>query len=463
MARLVDKLAVAAFLLSIFCFGGVYGYLVHCCSWFPQQLIVDAEGAYQAWMQVEEEGRRPATFAGFDDGPVRSSVGGDAPSDEWILVTGGPYEFLEQCPTFGCLAWIMARDGTVIHSWEADLEEVFGRIGNVVGRTDPASFMPVGMHLLDDGGLLVVFQAVRAYPGGAGLARFDRDGQLVWYNDANMHHWFSVDPDGIIHVPMHEPVETPLVLGDSVQELDCPAGQVLLDFVVSVDPDGQVLGQVDILSVLMRHGYIGLVNNTADPCNPLHLNFVEYIGESAAKMIDGVEKGDLMISLRDVNTVLIFSPETGKIKWIESGRHVLQHSPRLLPDGSVLIFDNQGGARALGKSRIIRVNKGDADPFVLWPREPSATGKNPSTDHAGHISVSGDGKRALVSVTAAGAVLELDLETGQVLWRYDKRFSAERYPHANPQGQSVVIALAYGAYYVSKEKFAAIFGRADEM
>jgi hypothetical protein len=276
-----------------------------------------------------------------------------------------------------------------------------------------------------------------------------------------MHHWFTVGPDGTAYVPMHEAVETPLALGTSVHELVCPDGRILIDSVALVDPDGRVLDRINLLDLLLKNGYIGLVTNTAAPCNPLHLNFVEYIDRNLARAIEGGEEGDLLVSLRDINTVLIFSPKTGVIKWIETGRHVGQHSPRLLPDGSLLIFDNVGGDRATGKTRVIRLNTADEGFSVLWPRA-DATVENLTSDYAGHISVSDDGGRALVSITVAGDVLELDLASGRVLWRYQKRFPAEKYPHPNPEGRPFVITHLYGTYYVDSKKFASVFGRGDQ-
>jgi hypothetical protein len=429
--RILDKVAFLLFIAGIFGFGIAYGYLAHRNHWFPDRIVREAESAYRAWAQVFEEGSRPATFEKFvdaaTDGPIASVLSKDV-SDEWVLVTGGPYEFLEQCPDYGCLAWIVDRDGTVIHSWEANLDDVFGEIDNVTGGREPESFFPVGMHLLEDGGLLTVFQSERGFPGGAGLARFDRDGRLIWYNDINMHHWFTLDPEGTIYVPMHEVVETPIVLGQSIHELVCPNRLALMDSIAIVGPDGRLRGRINVLDLLLGNGYLGLVINTVNPCDPLHLNFIEYIDATKAEVVDLADVGDLLISLRDINTILIFSPQTGSIKWIETGRYVGQHSPRLTADGSILVFDNRGGDQALGQTRIIRQRVGDPRLSVIWPRAGKSLGEKLATNEAGHISVADDGTRALISITGTGDVLELELSSGDVLWRYEKIFSVDGYP-----------------------------------
>ena len=447
-----DVMAIILFLGTVFLVGSAYGYLSHLNHWFPHSLLRDARIAYEAWTQVSEQGLRPATLLDFSDSPPlhdASSSSTGAP----VLITGGPYEFLEQCPKFGCLAWIVDRGGKVIHAWEADLEAIFQEMPHVEGRTDPASFMPIGMQLLGDGSLLVVFQGVRAYPGGAGLARFDRNGKLIWFNQGNMHHWFTLDESGKIYVPMHEPVETPLRLGKSVHHLKCPAQRTLVDYIAIVDADGEVLERINVLDLLLANGYIGLITNTVNHCNALHLNFVEYINAEASRMISGVEAGDLLISLRNINTILIFSPVTKTVKWIESGRYVGQHSPRLAPDGAVLVLDNRGGDAEAGHTRVVRQQTQGLGSSVVWPTERSL-GERLTTNEGGHISVSPDGARALVSITGTADVLEVDVVTGEVLWRYQKIFPSEGYPHHDPGGRPWVRALAYGAYYVEDTSFA---------
>ena len=66
----------------------------------------------------------------------------------------------------------------------------------------------------------------------------------------------------------------------------------------------------------------------------------------------------MLISLRNIYTVLIFSPSTRAIKWIQTGRSVEQHSPRFLPDGSLVMFDNTGGDKQLGGARVLRERLG---------------------------------------------------------------------------------------------------------
>ena len=79
-------------------------------------------------------------------------------------------------------------------------------------------------------------------------------------------------------------------------------------------------------------------------------------------MEPGVFKpGDLMISLRNINTVLVFDPDTLKIVYINTGGFVRQHDPDFLDGNRISVFDNNLAAsdEANPSSRIVIVDARD--------------------------------------------------------------------------------------------------------
>ena len=169
LKRILDKSFISVFIVSVFVIGMIYGVFVYKEKLFPYNLLLEAGLAYHALSDVVSSGLLPASFKAYatdvQAGPnaIKMAAGGLA--DDWILVTGGPYEFLEECPHFGCLAWVVDRDGTVIYSWQTNLDALWRDVSHVEGFTDPASFKWLGTHLLDDGGLLVAFHNDRAFMG----------------------------------------------------------------------------------------------------------------------------------------------------------------------------------------------------------------------------------------------------------------------------------------------------------
>lgn len=413
--------------------------------------------AFAAWSDVLEK-EHPGTFRFIDldatAGPAAQTFDAAARGDDLILVTGGPFEFLSACPRFGCLAWIVDRDGNVLHTWEVDLDALWSDADHIEGRTDPMFYKPVGMHLLPDGDLIAVFMHSAAFPYGAGLARFDRDGNVVWRRLDHSHHWFTVDEAGNIYTPAHYVAEPPIRIGDTYATVPCEGGRVLIDTIQVISPDGELIEEIPLFDILVADGYGALIQGTQERCDPLHLNHVEVVDAARAALIDGVEPGDLLFSIRNVNAVGAIDGAR-QITWLVTGRTTRQHAPRLLNDGRVLIFDNQGGPLEFGGSALVETRFGSQGVEPVFPRAP-VPGEAPFlSSYGGQIDPHPDGQRVLVAVTQQGQVMEVDLVSGSVTWEYMKTFPGEGYPGIAPdeQGDTFVRVEAWGAYYVAPDAF----------
>lgn len=163
-----------------------------------------------------------------------------------------------------------------------------------------------------------------------------------------------------------------------------------------------------------------------------------------AAELDLADEGDLLLSLFSTDSVLLLSPATKRVKWILSGRYIHQHSPRVLEDNRLLIFDNRGGDRELGGSRVVRQSLDGNGFAVVWPRP----GSKAFTPYAGYIDVGPGGETALVSVADMGEIVEIDLDSGDVLWRYKKVFPMEGFPGARTDKGASILTSAFGANYV---------------
>jgi arylsulfotransferase ASST len=463
-SSIVRNAPAVLFLLSVFGLGAAYGFLVHRNKLFPYPFLKRAESAYAA-LNSGPAGDEPTTFvtyvAGAPHHPSTSRIAAEQP-DDWILITGGPYEFLKECPTFGCLAWVVDRDGRVIHHWEADLDKLWDDADYITGETQPTHFGTLGTKLLPDGSILLAFQNDTAFPEGAGLAKFDIDGKLVWRSELHVNHWFTVGPDGTIYAPAHSVLVTPARIGKTHHQLDCQQVKAQTDYIAILNPDGKLRERIDVLDLLVANGYAGLVDMTNNDCDPLHLNLVQYIDERIASRLTSVDAGDLLISLRNINTVLIFSPRTRTIKWIDTGHYTEQHSPRFLPDASLVVFDNKGGDPRFGGARIVRQTLDEGDFSVVAPREGVPVGDQFTSNYAGNIAVAPDGERLLVALTSLGEIVEIDVASGKPLWRYRKLFAAQGYPGAEPDERRSVQTEAFGAYYVDKALFGPVFGHTPD-
>jgi hypothetical protein len=127
---------------------------------------------------------------------------------------------------------------------------------------------------------------------------------------------------------------------------------------------GEHIESIELLPVLARiPGGIGnRIRRGISECkDPIHLNSVRIVGteEQASFFPDG-RVGDMLISLRELNAILLLDGETHEVKWHYSadlsGAFRAQHSPRITDHATILLFDNLGSDYENGRSRILEID-----------------------------------------------------------------------------------------------------------
>lgn len=436
-------------LFSLCCICFAYGLVAGRYKVFPYRVIRDARTAFLALVEagqpVENSG-----LASYRREVLVPTVTNHTPTvgREFVLVSGGA-GCLEDYNQAGCLAWLMDRDGKIVHIWKFDpsLWKDLRRVSRVPGLSGEP--YPVGMHLFDDGGLLVTYQAINAFPFAVGLARFDANSRLLWKKELLTHHWFSVAPDGRIFVPALRVAESPIPIAGTEASITSEDGKIYSDLILVLDASGNVLDEIPMLDALFASGWGGLLTRPNSPFrsadlptnDPLHLNDVELVGDQFAKSQPWLSPDDLLVSFRNINAVGILDAESRRFKWLSAGSTIGQHSPRLC-DGGVLILDNLGGDKELGGTRLVKIDFERGVPATLFPRPGVTTPDLCRTLNSGHLDVNRDGNRVLMAVAAEGALWEIDLRSGKVLWEYI-------YVHPNGDGRRVAINTAKYVYHPS--------------
>jgi hypothetical protein len=131
---------------------------------------------------------------------------------------------------------------------------------------------------------------------------------------------------------------------------------IWLDRILRVSEGGDVLESIRVLDILyandLEHLLFQYDRLSGDV---LHTNDVEPLDASLAGEYPLFDAGDLLVSLRWLNLVFVFDPETVEVKWHASDPFIWQHDPDFIGDGWIGIFDNnrvRGEATGEG-SRII--------------------------------------------------------------------------------------------------------------
>lgn len=439
----VMKLDVHKWLLRFSMISASFAYGVAAGHYeiFPFGVIHDAKLAMDAWSNVLFAADSAEAAEPISNSIVRTYD--PSAGDEWILISGGDNYLKRTQSDVGCVAWLMDRQGNVRHMWRnhPGLWNDARRVERVPGKS---SAYPVGIHLFEDGSLLVNYQSLNSYPYALGLAKFDHDSNVLWKKELLSHHWFAVADDGRIFIPALRTVDCPYVVGESGVKLISEQGQLFEDLILELNADGEVHDKWSMLEALADSGYLGLfqassgTSTVGDTPDPTHLNDIRLVGKSLAATNPMLTAGDLLVSFRSINTVGILDPVSRRFKWLSTGTTLRQHSPRFF-DGGVLVLDNLGGSPQTGGSRLVHIDLSTGRPTTIFPRASSELPGLFGTGKAGHIDIHPDGRRALVTITRQSKIWEVDLTSGRVLWEYI-------HAHHDEQGRYLGILTAEYCY-----------------
>lgn len=366
----------------------------------------------------------------------------DSASDRLpVIVNGGLNQFLDLCAGDGCLAVAYDATGKVSHTWPYRPAEIFavdstgGSYPHELLGFDPrVDVYPLSVQRYSDGDILVNFQARtgRAFPFAMGVSRIGPDGKPVWTRFDYSHHWSTLAKDGTAYVPGLKVGEGGLrfTIGSPLSRkrflLDCKSGSPQLDTVQIIDNKGNLSEEIDLVPLLMQSNWAGLLPESTDFCDPLHLNYIDLIGTDAGP---GLEPGDLVLSLRNLSRFAILDGKTRRIKRMIAGGFVQQHSVHHLRGSKFLIFDNRGGDGDGPASRIVELDIATGVERRVFPNKDAP---EPYTsvfsNVAGYLDISPDRKRVIASFTHTGRAFEVDIASGKLLAVFDNLHSLSEAP-----------------------------------
>ena len=367
-------------------------------------------------------------------------IGADALADP-ILVSGGTTALSGYCPgATSCFAIEFAGRGEVAHVWPYRPDEIANAPAiadlpyeTALGFRFSRHAYPVGVSRYANGDLLVTFHFRHAFPYGGGVARIDRDGRVVWYRRDYSHHFPHLIDGDVALIPGMRigegPIRARYPTGKRrpVWVLHCD--RPLLDFVHVVDGEGRLLEEISVFDALVESPYGRLLLHRSHPCDPTHLNYVHQVREDAGG-VSGIEAGDLVVSLRNLNAFGILDRDDRRLKRLVRGTFFRQHSVMHLEGTKFLMLDNRGGDGVHGPSRLLLVDVAEGTEHTVFPN-----GATPGhlqdllSPIGGQISLSPDRRRVVVVFAGEGRVVEVRLADGAVLTVLTKPY------HPVPSGE----------------------------
>lgn len=350
----------------------------------------------------------------------------NAPDDDSLVMLTGFFEDENQIR-------LIRRDGTVFRKWSLDYFDHFPvRDRRICDVISPLWVDVHGAHISPRGEVIFNYEY-------CGSVKIDQCGGLVWSISRETHHsvvpaesggywilgrvgwWANEQPDRF------PPFSTPGT-ADIMRE----------DTVMRVSESGEILDEFSIPVLMQDNGLGPVLTASGEDFKPgiiarrelVHANKATELPAALADTFPLFEAGDLAISMRKLNLVVVIDPVTRKLKWHRIGPWLRQHDPEFRSDGRLSIFNNNAYRSALidnqtdltrpRSTNIIAVDPVSEEIEVVYGERP---GQEMLTVIRGqHELLQDDGM--LIVEFEAGRVFEVDAD-GEIVWEYVNAYDAD--------------------------------------
>ena len=264
-------------------------------------------------------------------------------------------------------AFLVNMRRQVVHSWSLRFSKIWPDPPHRQRPIDDSLVCFIDCRPYPNGDLLVVLQGLDWPPNGCGLAKLDKDSNVLWSYADNIHHDVDVGEDGAIYAIKQQQVQ------EMPRGLEFIPTPCLVDSLVVLSPDGKKVlkGPVSILEVFRDSPYslllASLERSDKEDDGPhsltgprfdesvlrqdvLHTNCVRVLTRELAPHFPGFKAGQVLVSLRHLDTIAVLDLDKRSVVWAARGPWQGQHDAQFLANGRLLLFDNRGlpkGSRVL--------------------------------------------------------------------------------------------------------------------
>lgn len=285
-------------------------------------------------------------------------------------------------------------NGNVRHRWSVRFRDAFPDADlppetyEVVSRDFIRKF-----HPYPDGSLLVMFTPY-------GMVKLGRDSRIQWSVEDVNHHDVAVAGDTIYSLT--NDLKTVTHKGRTRTRI--------VDFITAYDTAGRRQRSWSILEAIRGSDFEALLGY-------VHANEGDMTHANSLKILPD---GHALLSLLTPNAIVKIDLTENRVVWGMAGRTDKQHDARLLPDGTLMVFDN-GVYRE--ESRIVVFDRPTQKQLWTYGRR---EGERFYTRCCGTAQPLGNGN-VLITSTYEGRVFEVTRE-GEVVWEFLN-------PHVTDEGK----------------------------
>jgi len=348
---------------------------------------------------------------------------------------------------------LVRRNGDIVNRWPLIYSKVFKDMSFL--PHPPATDWNVDTHgalALPDGSIVFNFEY-------SGSARIDRCGNVMWTLPVRSHHSVERAEAGGFWIPgiqvatdggtdRYPPFEPPYAVST----------------LMHVSEDGEVLQEISAVKLFYDSGLESLLSSRPTYYTPapahmwnreiLHLNKIAELSSALAADFPMFEAGDLVLSMRRLNLVMVVSPKTWKIRWWRIGPWLRQHDPEFRKGGTIVVFNNNIYANVafgedLGQttgpteltvpriSNVLAMDPASGSHSVLYGSRP---GQEMLSVIRGKVDLTPENE-LLITESDGGRVFQVD-ENGEIVWEYINRYDDD-------EVAEVTEARVYGPDYFS--------------
>ena len=319
---------------------------------------------------------------------------------------------------------LIRRDGSLVARWPVAFSRFFPDASHIKFQAPPATDWNIDTHgalILPDGSVLFNFEY-------GGLVKLDRCGKLLWSVAYTTHHSVEIAEEGGFWVPgmrfwpageisPFPPFQTPF------RE----------DTLLRISDNGEILAQISVPQLFFDNGLEALLTSTGYNFTDdlvwdeeiVHLNKIAELPHDIADDFPLFDAGDLALSMKRLNLLMVLDPQTHKIKWWHIGPWVRQHDPEFRAGGTIVVFNNNSYNIDYDsnnkRSNITEINPVTNESRIIY-------GDNERQKFLsiirGKIDLAKDGS-LLITEFQGGRAFEIDA-SGTVIWEYINRYNEKR-------------------------------------
>lgn len=408
LSRVAFKIA---FYLFLFLVGGIYAIN----NWQPFKFF--SEGFNHTFTFIKEQIQvRPALLKEI----VYSNEGVNIYDPKQALEG---LTLLQGTLPGGTQVRLIDMSGKEIHRWPVSFFKIWPNPKHIADEDIPKTdfnYHTQGLTAFPDGSIVINV-------GDKGTAKLNKCGNVEWTINRETHHSITPTGNGGFWIPAHRPIND---IPDHLLFLDITREKLKYrpiglfhgfsyeNILLLVDQNGKPIKEFSVLQSLYDAGFESelldaILINFRDPT---HINDIDIVNQALADKISIVNKGDLLVSMRQTNMLAILDQFTGALKWHFTGHWIRQHDPDITSEGNIVIFNNGHDKFAFNRipgSNLIELDPETGTTKIIYPLGDQ---KEFYSDILGAHQILDNGNH-LITESRAGRVFEINPK-GKIVWDY---------------------------------------------